>query len=490
MPENEPRQGLQFSKKTIISITILLFAVLMLAGALTQLVPRGEYQRVEGTEQVIPGTYTETEWKLPFWKVFASPGLIFTSSTAVAGVAILLFIILIGGTFLVLEKSGVLQYILSAIAAKYANKKYTLLALVVLVCMLLGSVIGVLEESLTLVPLAAAIALALGWDSLMGLGMSLVAVAFGYSAATFNPFNVVIVQQLAGLPIFSGVLYRVLVFALVYGVLLGFLYLYGKRIDKNPQKSIAYETDKTLRKKYANLDSAAILANPALKDATKIFVSCVCGVFVFAGIGFALQNASFVPESLHEYVGYLPTISMAILFPVGGLTAGKKAGLRGKALSGGFWDGVKAIAPAIPLLILVLCVTFILKEGKIMDTMVFHIYDLCNSLTPTAALLVIFLFVLVLEFFVGSGSAKAFLIMPIIVPLAGMLSLSMQSVTLSFCLSDGFGNILYPTSGIMILAIGMLGVSYGKYMRWFGKLFLLEMAVCAAVMLLAVKIGY
>ncbi|MDR1409165.1 MAG: hypothetical protein LBJ12_02605 [Oscillospiraceae bacterium] len=489
MPENEPRQGLQFSRKTIISVSILLFAVLMLAGTLTQFLPRGEYQR-DMLNQVIDGTYKQIDWKLPFWKVFASPALIFTSDTALTGVGILLFIILIGGTFLVLEKSGVLQYCLSAITARYKDKKYKLLALVTLVCMALGSVVGILEESLTLVPLAAAISLALGWDSIMGLGMSLVAVAFGYSAATFNPFNVVIVQQMAGLPIFSGFLFRILVFVLVYGVLLGFLYLYGKKIDKHPKKSLAYETDKELRKKYANYDSAAALVNPALKYAAKIFVGCVCGVFVFAGIGFALQRVGSIPEGVRKNLGFLPTVAMAVLFPVGGLLAGKKAGLRGKLLSKGFWDGVKAVAPAIPMLVLVLCVTYILQEGKIIDTMLFHVHKLCVDMNPTAALFVVFVFVLVLEFFVGSGMAKAFLIMPIVVPLAGMLNLSMQRVTLAFCLSDGFGNILYPTSGIMILAIGMIGVSYGKYMRWFGKLFLLETAVCAAIMLLADKIGY
>ena len=86
------------------------------------------------------------------------------------------------------------------------------MAVVIFVCMLLGSTAGILEESLTLVPIAVAISLALGWDSLVGLGLSLVSIAWGFTAATFNPFNVVTVQKLAGLEIFSGLWLRLIVF--------------------------------------------------------------------------------------------------------------------------------------------------------------------------------------------------------------------------------------------------------------------------------------
>ena len=78
-----------------------------------------------------------------------------------------------------------------------------------------------------------AISLALGWDSLVGLGMSLIAVAFGFTAATFNPFNVMTVQKLAGdIEVFSGLWLRLLVFVLVYLGLYAFLYFYAKKIEK------------------------------------------------------------------------------------------------------------------------------------------------------------------------------------------------------------------------------------------------------------------
>lgn len=483
-------QGLKIDRKTLITILILLAGVMVLAGVLTQVIPRGTYSMDENGS-IINGTYSQNpDYRMPLWKILASPILIFTQGYAVTGIAIILFIVLIGGTFLILEKSKVLQYIMSVVVKKYENRKYLLLAMVVLLFMGLASVIGILEESIILVPLAVAISLALGWDSFVGIGMSLVAIAFGYTAATFNPFNVMVVQMLAGLPVFSGLWFRLIVFVLVYAVLVGFLILYAKKIEKNPKASLAYESDKEVRQKYQQGIDESLLANPALKKATKTFIYCVLGVFVAVIISFVLRNSAAIPESLQEYIGYLPTAAMAILFTTGGLLAGRIAGIRGKALLSGFWQGVKTIAPALPLILLVICVTYILQEGQIVHTLLYWVYGAIKNLHPGGALLVIFAFVMLLEFFIGSGTAKAFLIMPIVLPLAQLVGLTEQSIVLAFTLSDGFCNIVYPTSGIMIIAIGLVGITYGKYLKWFWKLFLAEMALSIGIMLTAVAIGY
>ena len=215
LSENEKNQaGLKINKKTVILICVVLAAIMAFAGVLTQVLPRGVYEtNPDGT--IINGTYTQIEDKMPIWKIFLAPVLVFGTSTAMTGVGIILIITLIGGTFLILDKCGVLKYIMAVIIQKFGSRKYLLLNLMVLACMLLSSTAGILEESVTLVPLAVAISLALGWDSFVGLGMSLVAVAFGFTAATFNPFNVVTVQKMADIPVFSGLGYRIVVFIVV-----------------------------------------------------------------------------------------------------------------------------------------------------------------------------------------------------------------------------------------------------------------------------------
>ena len=198
------QSGLSINKKTVALICILLVAIMAFAGVLTQVLPRGVYEtNPDGT--IINGTYTQIEDKLPIWKIALAPILVFGTETALTGVGIVLIITLIGGTFLILDKCNVLKYIMATIINKFGSKKYILLNVMIFACMVLSSTAGILEESVTLVPIAVAISLALGWDSFVGLGMSLIAVAFGFTAATFNPFNVVTVQRMANIPVFSGI---------------------------------------------------------------------------------------------------------------------------------------------------------------------------------------------------------------------------------------------------------------------------------------------
>ena len=536
---NNSSAGLRLNKKSIIAICVLLTAILVFAGVLTQVMPRGEYYSYpentyklsdgtfitlesdeeytvcktlsvtqdeylkklsslghdiravnsfdgydlssaeEVSKMIIDGTYHRIDYKLPVWKIPASLVLVFGSQNVTTGIAIILFIVLIGGTFLILDEQGILKYIMAVIIRKFEKKKYLLLCIMIFVCMLLSSTAGILEESVTLVPIAVAISLALGWDSLVGLSISLVAVAFGFTAATFNPFNVVTVQKLAGIPVFSGLWLRILMFVLVYAVLAAFVVIYAKRIEKNPKKSVCYESDCALREKYRLEDSEAVLAIPKTRKATRAFVLCVSAVIVCIVLDFCLGLS-----------GMLSMPGMAVLFTVGGLSAGYLSGLRGKEVFKGFLRGIKTIAPAIPLIFFILAITYILDEGMIVHTILNYVYSLIKGLSPYSAILLLFAFIVVLEFFIGSGTAKAFLIMPIVAPLAHLVGISGNSVVLTFCMGDGFTNLLYPTSGIMIIAIGLVNVSYGKWLKFTWKLFLAEALLAVAIMHFSIFIGY
>ena len=472
------QSGISINKKTIVLICILLAAIMAFAGLLTQVLPRGYYEtNPDGT--IINGTYTQIEDKMPIWKIILAPILVFSTDTALTGVGIILMITLIGGTFLILDKCSVLKYIMAVIIQKFGKRKYLLLNAMILVCMLLSSTAGILEESVTLVPIAVAISLALGWDSFVGLGMSLIAVAFGFTAATFNPFNVATVQRMAEIPIFSGLGYRLIVFVAVYAVLAGFMTVYAKSIEKNPKKSICYETDIELREKYNLNDSVAVLSDAKIKKAAKAFLFCLLGVVLCIILDFVLGTE-----------GGISLPGMAVLFTVGGMVAGRFSGLNGKGLLKSFDEGIKTIAPIVPVILIILSITYILDQGNIIPTILNFVYNLIEGLSPYAAILMLFVFIVVLEFFVGSGTAKAFLIMPIVLPLADMVDVTRQSVTLAFCLGDGFTNLFYPTSGIMIVAIGLVNISYGKWLKFSWKLFALEGILSIALMLIAVAINY
>ncbi len=488
--EKKKSDGLHIDKKTIISITAILLAVYIFAGVLTQIMPRGEYNTFIDAETgkasiTTESTYNSLEdYTMPLWKIVAAPVMVFvdaeTRDTGMTGLLIIAFIVLMGGTFLLLDRCGVLKYLVAVVIKKFSHKKYLLMAVLIFFCMALASTAGILEESVTLVPFAVAISLALGWDSMVGLGMSLIAVAFGFTAATFNPFNVMTVQKLAGdIEVFSGLWLRLFVFILVYLGLFAFLFFYARRIEKNPQKSLSYESDKALREKYTVDDVDAIFNDKTVSKAGKAFMLCL-------GLAFICIITDFITGA----GGVVSMGGIAVFFVAGGISAAFITGLRGKNLLSGFSEGIKTVAPAIPLIVIVISVAYILNTGKIMHTILYYIHSLIGGMNPYSAILLIFVFIALLEFFIGSGTAKAFLVMPLVLPLAHLIGLSSNSVVLSFCLADGFTNLLYPTSGIMIIAIGIIGVSYTKWLKFSWPLFVIEGIISVAVMMLAVFIGY
>ncbi len=492
--ENNINAGIKIEKKTIIGISILLIAIMIFAGILTQVVPTGVYDTDE-TGAIINGTYHEIAREdvgYSFWRVFISPIETFIKAPgdAMTGVLIILVITLIGGTFLILDQSGVLKYIMSTIVAKFAHKKYKLLSIIILACMAISSFAGILEESITLVPLAVAISLSLGWDSFVGLGISLISVAFGYSAATFNPFNVGIVQSMANIPAFSGVLFRVFVFAVLYAITVAFFVSYAKKIEKDPKKSLCYESDLKLRERFLNEDETKkALANPNMPKAAKAFLNALLTVLAITVVCL-VANIFIENSTLSDIIGYLPLASMAILFTAGGIRAGKISGIKGKELSNVFAKGVKTILPCAPVIIFIISVTYILKSGKIIDTLLYWVYNLIENTSPAISIILIFFVICIFEFFIGSGTAKAFLLMPILLPLVDMVGIGKQTLIVAFCLSDGLCNVLFPTNGLLMIALGMINVSYMKYIRTSWKLFVMQFIASIGLILLGNAIGY
>ena len=76
----------------------------------------------------------------------------------------------------------------------------------------MGSMIASFEEAVPMVPIVVALAVRLGWNPLVGLGMSILAIGCGFSAGVCNPFTVGVAQELAGLPMFSGIWFRIVAF--------------------------------------------------------------------------------------------------------------------------------------------------------------------------------------------------------------------------------------------------------------------------------------
>jgi len=479
---NTNDSGLKISKKSFVSSVLILLVLMLGAGVLTWVIPGGSFERtlVDDKEIIQPGTFHFAEGGgYPIWRWFTAPLEVLWGEDAVTVIAIILFICIIGGVFALLDKSGMLQYIMNGLVRRFEQTKYGLMAVLVLFFMLFGSVFGIFEELVALVPIVILLSRALGWDSLVGLGMSALAAGFGFASATLNPFTLGVAQELAGLPAFSGVGFRLVVFATCYGVLYLYLYRYAKKIEADPKKSLVYTEDLAYKEKNAAASKAEALPNERyLGKTVKIFACSLLLVIGYIVAGFFVPALSSVS---------LPV--MAVVFLVGGLLAAKASHYGGRLLPD-FVSGVGGIAPSALLIMMAMSVKHIITKGGIMDTILYYVSEAAAKMGTYGAAVVIFLLVLILNFFVSSGSAKAFLLIPILSPLAELVGLSQQVAVQAFCFGDGFTNMLYPTNALLMITLGLTVVSYPKWFKWTIGLQLVMLVVNVGLLMAAVAIGF
>lgn len=479
----DQKAGAQISQRAFLQSLVILFVLMMIAGILTLVVPAGQYMRIEvdGRETIDPASFQFIERPdYPIWRWFVAPIEVLGSESGLTVIVIIVVLFFAGGAFAVLDKTGTIRAFIGRIVRRFRERKYVLLMAVSFAFMFLGATLGTFEEVVLLVPVMIALSYSLGWDALVGLGMSILATNMGFSAAISNPYTLGVAQQLAGLPLFSGMGLRAVIFLVIYGIFVAFLSAYARKIDRDPTASLVHEEDKAERAKYKEMEDASFVEeNPQQNRAMTFF-----GLFLLL-ILVVMLAGPFVP-AISAYA--LPIVG--ILFLVGGLGAGFLSGAGGKTVWRGLVEGLGGLAPSVPLILMAASIRYIIDSGGVTDTILHAAAEPFTNLGAFPAALVVYVLALGIEFFIASGSAKAFLMMPIILPLADLIGVTRQTAVLAYIFGDGFSNLAYPTNPVLLICLGLTVVSYPKWLRWTAKLWLWVVLATVAFLGIAVAINY
>ena len=465
---NETKKGLNINVKSFFAAILIIFLLMVLSYILTFVIPGGEYTRVPDANgnQIVDTAagFRYVDGGIPFWKWILSPVLVLAAEGNGTLIAVIAFLLVVGGVFNSLEKSGLMSYMLNKIVHRFGAKKYKLMAVIMLFFMAVGSFIGSFEECVPLVPIVVALTLKLGWDALTGLGISLLAVGCGFAAGICNPFTVGVAQKLAGLPMFSGIWLRLISFALIYGLLFAFVYLHAKKVD---------------RKNCESVHNSRFVSDLKMDRALFAFA-------VILGIGIALVLSSAVFTALQDYT----MIIVAVMFLAAGIAASLLSGMEGKRLLFTFGCGLVSILPAVLMILMAGSIKFIMVEAHILDTLLFGAVSVAGNLPQWAVILFVYLIALVMNFFISSGSAKAFLLMPLLVPLVQMFGISPQLCVLAYVFGDGFSNVFYPTNPVLLISLGLADVSYGRWVRWSWRFQIPNLILTSLLLLFGLTVGY
>ena len=155
-----------------------------------------------------------------------------------------------------------------------------------------------------------------------------------------------------------------------------------------------------------------------------------------------------------------------------------------------FKDGVISVLPGVLLIMMANSIRYTLMEGNILDAFLAGAIELVAGLPRWGVILFIYALVLVMNFFIPSGSAKAFLLMPLIVPTAEAFGISSQLCVLAFAFGDGFSNVFYPTNPVLLISLGLANISYGNWVKWSGKFQLANLILTSVILLFGLAVGY
>ncbi len=220
---------------------LIIMSIMVCFVILTWVIPAGEFQRVEldGRQVVVPGTYEE---------VAPNPqGIADFLRAPIKGFMgaseIIAFVLLVGGAFTMLTRTGAVNAgIHSLIRRSQKNKRLKdwLIPITMTLFSLGGATFGMSEEVLVFVLVTIPLALALGYDAIVGVAISFVGAGAGFAGAFLNPFTVGVAQGIAEIPQFSGIGYRLVVWSVLTLIAILFVMRYANRIEKDPSKSLLH----------------------------------------------------------------------------------------------------------------------------------------------------------------------------------------------------------------------------------------------------------
>ncbi len=449
---------------------VIIMIIILLAVSLTWVITPGMYDRVEdpdtGKKVVVPESYHKVERSGV--NLLDVPKYIMESFETRG--ELIFFILMAGAAFNVITESGAIHSSIAKIAKKYSKSRSLFVAIIMLLFALICTTQGV-NTFIAFAPITVLIALSLGLDSIVGVGIILLGGAVGFSTGTLQPSTTLTAQGILGLPSFSGIGMRWISFAVFYIVTTAYMIHYSKKIAKDPTKSPMYELDKLRNSSKIDLDSFGEMTIRKVGVLLALVGALVW--MVYGGIN----------------LGYKFTENGAIFIFLA-ITAGLIAGFRPSKIATCVTNGAKTMIGAALILGAATAVSKILADGQVLDPIV-HGITRVLSVTPKILLgPVMFLSNIVINGAITSGSGQAAVVMPIFGPVSDMIGISKQLTILAFNFGDGFCNYVLPTSTALMGILSVGDVPYDRWIKFMWKLFLIWLAVGSLLLIFAQVTGY
>jgi len=435
--------------KKVPDVFVIVFALIVVAAALTWFLPGGTFER---TEKLVNGKPRVVLVENSYKQVEPNPQTLEILTAPLKGFVkladIIVFIFIVGGAFFILNESGAIVAGTRRLVGVLSGREFLVIPIVMLFFSFFGAAFGMCEEAMPFALIFVPLALALGYDSIVGVSLTFLAAGVGFAGAFLNPFTLQIAQGIAGVQPVSGLGYRLIVWAVSTALVIAWVMIYAARVKKDPTKSPMYELDRARRDQ---------LAGEAEGDSEFRSRHGICLALLAITIAAMIYGVIALDWYITEIGG---------LFLAMGLATGIAAGLGADAIAKSFITGVREMAGAALIVGFAGGILVILEDGQVMDTILHGMGSAASKLPPMLAADAMYVLQMALNFFIPSGSTKAALTMPLMAPLADLAGITRQTAVLAYQFGDGFTNMIITTSGVTVGTLAMAKVPFEKWFRW------------------------
>lgn len=458
-------------KREFPHIFIVLFLMMIVALIATWIVPSGVYDRValEGsTSQVVVTDsfhYIEKEYLNPFF-------LLKAVTNGLMGSALVIFtILIIGACWKVINATGAISVGIHSIARKLKGKEMMIFPILMFVFAFIAAVIGGAELMLVYLPAVMPLMLALGFDTMSAAGMVVVAGFSAFSVSVTNPFTVGIGDEITGLPLYSGAWYRIILQVVFY--LAGVLYVlnYARKVRKDGKNSLVYEESAAFAKTYENQETQ-------VQATSRHKWIGVALVIILAVMIYGIISRGWYMEEING------------LFLIAAIVSAVIGKMSMKDVCEHMVEGAKGVVAAGIVCGLSRGIMVILEAGSIIDVIIHSLSEVVSVLPGSIAVIGIFLIQLLFNFLVNSGSGQFLITMPILAPLGTLVGINSQTMILASQMGDGFTNMLFPTSGVLMACLAFAKVPYEKWVKFIAKYMVIVTLLGCISLVIAQMIDY
>ncbi len=312
-----------------------------------------------------------------------------------------------------------------------------------------------------MLPIVVALCISVGFDAFTGFICSILACGFGFAGAITNPFTVLLASEIIGVNPLVNIWFRIIIFIVMFGLLMLFLFRHTRSIEKPENEDV-------------KIEETVSADNRRLRTIYSVFLLPALVMIVVVSL----------LSSLRSYA----VVILTAYFLIFGIIAGILASGSVRTAFSSFGRGILGALPTMVFIAFAASIKFVFEEGGIMPTIVHQINNLVLGKSPVMVALAIYLIVLLLEFFISSSTAKAILVMGILAMVN--TGLSKEMLVLLYTFGDGYTNVIFPTSPVLLISLSMIEMDYFKWVKKGAPLFAANLLLVVGFIVLGVVIGY